>query len=70
MRVHTPERPSWDCLACGHLWPCDPAREELKADHDLVQLAIYMWDRLEEAVRDLPPTPATEMFERFLKWTR
>lgn len=70
MTIHTPQRPSWDCLACEQTWPCDPAREHLKADQDLVQLAIYMWNQLEQAVHDLPPTPAAEMFERFLKWTR
>jgi hypothetical protein len=69
VRTHTPERPSWDCLACGQPWPCDPAREELKAELDRVSLAIYMWNRLEESVRDLPPTPPAEIFERFIKWT-
>jgi hypothetical protein len=69
VRVHAPERPSWDCLACGQPWPCDPAREELKADLDRVSLAIYMWNQLEVAVRDLPPTPPAEIFERFIKWT-
>ena len=67
--AHTPYRSSWDCLACERPWPCDPAREELRADHDRVQLAIYMWNRLEEAVTELPPSPAAELFERFIEWT-
>ncbi|MBL7260752.1 hypothetical protein JKJ07_41330 [Actinoplanes sp. LDG1-01] len=66
----TAARPSWDCVACGQTWPCDPAREELRSDMDLVELAIYMWDRLDEAVSDLSPNPPAELFERFLKWTR
>ncbi|ROP29304.1 hypothetical protein [Couchioplanes caeruleus] len=66
--AHAPHKPSWDCLACGRPWPCDPAREALAADMDFVRLACFMWDALEEAVRDLPPTPATELFQRFLTW--
>ncbi|WP_238489043.1 hypothetical protein [Actinoplanes flavus] len=37
--------------------------------HDAVQLRIVRWDALEEAVKILPPTPPTELFERFLHWT-
>ncbi|GAA2709283.1 hypothetical protein [Actinoplanes palleronii] len=68
-QVHTPGRPSWDCVACEQLWPCDPAREAMKAEMAATPLAILMWSMLDEAVRDLPPTPATELFERFVKWT-
>jgi hypothetical protein len=67
--VHAPDRPSWDCLACSRPWPCDPAREALKTEMDMVGLATHMWERLEEAIRDLSPTPAVEAFERFIKWT-
>ncbi|RZU54384.1 hypothetical protein EV385_6335 [Krasilnikovia cinnamomea] len=67
---HTAERPSWDCRACGRPWPCDAAREGLRGEMDPVALAIYMWVNLEEAVRDLPPGPALELFERFIRWTR
>ena len=67
---HLPHRPSWDCLSCGRPWPCDPAREELAARLDGVALAIYVWDRLEEAAGELPPTPSQELFDRFLRWTR
>jgi hypothetical protein len=67
--VHAPDRPSWDCLACARPWPCDPAREALKTEMDMVGLATHMWERLEEATRDLSPTPAVEAFERFIKWT-
>jgi hypothetical protein len=35
-----------------------------------VPLATYMWERLEEAVMELPPsTTLPEFFERFIKWT-
>lgn len=66
---HVAHRPSWDCLACGKPWPCDPAREELRTEMDLVQLAIYMWANLEEAVGDMPVSMG-DMFDRFISWTR
>jgi hypothetical protein len=28
-----------------------------------------MWDYLEEAARDMPQAPASELFDRFLRWT-
>lgn len=67
---HDPHRPSWNCIACGRSWPCDPAREQLAGRLDQIGLAMYAWDRLEEAVGDLPHAPAWELFERFLAWTR
>jgi hypothetical protein len=66
---HIEERPSWDCGACGKPWPCDPAREELAAALDPVALRIQMWTRLEVAALDMPHGPASELFERFLRWT-
>lgn len=67
---HLADRPSWDCRSCGKSWPCDPARESLKAEMDRIQLAIYCWVNLEEAARDMPTVPASEFFDRFLAWTR
>ncbi|MBW6434507.1 hypothetical protein KZ829_12270 [Actinoplanes hulinensis] len=26
---HQPDRPAWDCLACGEPWPCAPGKVEL-----------------------------------------
>jgi hypothetical protein len=26
---HQPDRPTWDCLACGEPWPCAPGKVEL-----------------------------------------
>ncbi|MFI5490961.1 hypothetical protein [Actinoplanes sp. NPDC051859] len=66
---HIAARPSWDCRWCGKPWPCDPARECLIVELDRVQLAIYMWMHLEEALADLPPGPPAELFERFIRWT-
>lgn len=67
---HLARRPDWDCLACGKPWPCDPAREKLRKELGLVQLAVYMWGNLEAAAFDLPDLPISEAFDRFLVWTR
>jgi hypothetical protein len=67
---HAAERPSWDCLSCGRPWPCDPAREHLASRLGSVALAVHMWEWLDEAVGDLRALPASELFERFLSWTR
>jgi hypothetical protein len=67
---HVAERPTWDCRACGKPWPCNPAREALVTEMDPVGLAIYMWLNLEEAVMDIPRGPASQLFERFIRWTR
>ena len=68
--AHLPDRPGWDCLCCGRPWPCDPAREHLVARLDRITLAMYAWDRLEEAAGELPSTPPAELFDRFVRWTR
>ncbi len=67
---HQPRRPSWDCLACRQPWPCDPARERLRLLYVRTTLSILMVDRLQEAVHDLPTTAPSELFDRFLAWTR
>ena len=69
-RGHVAGRPSWDCLACGRPWPCDPARECLAAAMDPIQLAMDAWTCLERAVGELPSRPAAEAFDRFVAWTR
>ncbi|GAA4928588.1 hypothetical protein [Actinoplanes utahensis] len=66
---HSPARPSWDCRSCGRPWPCHPARSELVRDRGRVDLAVLMWEHLEEAARDMPHAPASELFDRFLRWT-
>jgi hypothetical protein len=66
---HDAGHPSWDCLACGQPWPCNMARDALKAVLDRMQLAVYMWARFDEAVNELPPHLPSELFKRFLKWT-
>jgi hypothetical protein len=67
---HEPEKPSWDCARCGKSWPCDPAREHLASYLGRIALAIHMWERLDEAAGDLRTLPPSELFERFVSWTR
>ncbi|MEV6301588.1 hypothetical protein AB0M02_19415 [Actinoplanes sp. NPDC051861] len=68
---HTWQRPTWHCRACGHAWPCAPARADLAADGaDRVSLAMYMWGNLDRAVVDLPRRTPAELFERFVGWTQ
>lgn len=67
---HAPRRPSWECRACDHPWPCDPAREHLMGTSNRVELATSAWERLSEAVEDMPTAPPRELFERFVAWTR
>jgi len=42
----------------------------LVIEMDRVALAIYMWVNLEEAALDMPHGPVSELFERFIRWTR
>ncbi|BAL91685.1 hypothetical protein AMIS_64650 [Actinoplanes missouriensis 431] len=66
---HAPAQPSWKCESCGLPWPCPPARDRLTRENGRVELAVLMWDYIEEAARDMPQSPASELFDRFLRWT-
>ncbi|PRY17014.1 hypothetical protein CLV70_15710 [Pseudosporangium ferrugineum] len=63
---HEARRPSWDCVKCGRPWPCDPAREHMKAYLGWVALRIYMWGRLDEATHDLRTVPVRELLARVI----
>lgn len=67
---HTPDRPSWDCGACGKAWPCDPAREELVTTHGRTERLILLWFYFEDALTELPATPMREAVDRFITWAR
>ncbi len=67
---HQQSRPSWDCLACGRPWPCDPARERLAQLYGRTTISLFMVDRMLEAVRDVPTMQPSQLFDRFLAWTR
>ncbi|GLH97333.1 hypothetical protein Pa4123_26080 [Phytohabitans aurantiacus] len=70
---HTPQRPSWDCSCCGKDWPCSPARIQLSEQYGprRTDLAVYMAVQLGHAAGDLPAaTTSTQLYERFIEWTR
>lgn len=68
-REHVPNRPDWDCWSCEKPWPCDPAREKLAEDYDLVGLSVFMSERMVEAAKDMPTVKPAELFDRFIAWT-
>lgn len=67
---HTPDRPSWDCGACGKSWPCDPVREELATTHSRTERLILLWSYFEDALMELPTMPMGEAMDRFITWAR
>lgn len=67
---HLPARPSWNCRVCGQAWPCAAARAALSGSHGQMDLAVLMWNYLEEAAKDMPQAAASELFNRFLRWTQ
>lgn len=69
---HSPLRPSWDCGTCGQPWPCPPARVELGERYagDRVGLAVYVGMQLDHAAREMATADASDLYERFVSWTR
>jgi hypothetical protein len=67
---HQPVRPDWHCEACALPWPCETARQQLAADLDPIALAMNAWAHLELAAEDLTDISPTDLFTRFLAWTR
>jgi hypothetical protein len=74
--VNGPHEPNerWDCRSCKRAWPCDEARDELRAEykHQPAQLAIFMCKMLEYAAPVLVAAGLHPdvMFERFIAWTQ
>ncbi|MFG1916256.1 flavin reductase [Micromonospora sp. NPDC048898] len=69
---HLPSRPTWDCRTCETPWPCDPARVRLAETYgeNRVSLSMYLASLLDAALVEMPDTPAAELHERFVSWTR
>jgi hypothetical protein len=67
---HVAARPSWDCGRCGKPWPCDLAREQFAAEMTRTELAVMMSVDMVEAARDDDAIMPSELFDRFLAWTR
>ena len=68
--AHQPERPFWHCRSCRAAWPCDAARTELASSLPRTALAIYMTVQLGVAAGDMPSVEPSELYLRFLQWTR
>lgn len=69
---HPPLRPGWECELCASAWPCHIERVRLaeRFGADRVGLSTYMNGRLSQAARELPAVTPSELFERFVRWTR
>ncbi len=69
---HLLVRPSWDCAACDRPWPCDSAREQLRAEFATFPsvLRIYLAGQLADANAELVGANPIELYHRFLGWTR
>jgi hypothetical protein len=67
--AHQPERPSWNCLACGNPWPCQPAWEYLRDVFPSAALAIYLTTMLGLAAADMPDARPAILYVRFIEQT-
>jgi hypothetical protein len=68
---HKADRPSWDCGTCGAPWPCEPAREQIIAEHGAgTRLVLWMSIDMIDAARENPGLLPGQLYERFISWTR
>ncbi|MEH1168934.1 flavin reductase [Micromonospora sp. CPCC 205539] len=69
---HLPSRPGWACRTCEQDWPCDPARVRLAEAYgaDRIGLSMYVGSLLFVVTAELPAVAPTELYERFVLWTR
>lgn len=66
---HVPLRPQWSCRADGDPWPCEPAREQLRAEIAAAPVTLgYLYAQFLQAVEDLPGVPVGDLIHRFLGW--
>ncbi len=65
MTLHSPQRPSWLCAACGRSYPCLAALATLAAG-DLLTAQVYLAGLFVSAVDDLPAVPVADLYARFL----
>lgn len=71
---HLPRQPTWTCIECAGIapWPCEPAQTALLGAYraERVKLAVAMSIYLFRAAGDLPLLGPTELYRRFVRWTR
>lgn len=71
--MHRPLRPQWTCLADDRPWPCDSAKERLRAEYlgTPASLRIYLQDQAGIAAYDRRDDPAAEvqaLVNRIIGW--
>jgi len=70
--VHDPVRPDWNCVGCGHPWPCPTRQRQLVAEFAQAPASLYslMLTRFAEAAIDLPYAHTGDLHRRFVGWLR
>jgi hypothetical protein len=67
--AHQPDRPSWECPACGRPWPCTPAWEVLREQVLSAALGMYMVAMVNLAAGDMPGAEPGQLYARFIEPT-
>ncbi len=69
---HLPQRPSWECRACGDPWPCLPAKVEIEVEHAKdptpVGIRLHRMYRLAAWDADLPDAGDDALYARIVGW--
>jgi hypothetical protein len=72
---HQPDRPTWDCLACGAPWPCAPGKVELAEQGSVHRRSLRLYlescaiDMIDDR-RDGHPASGRDdsIYDRILGW--
>ncbi|MEV6297866.1 hypothetical protein AB0M02_00500 [Actinoplanes sp. NPDC051861] len=68
MTGHEPTWPTGTCIACGQLWPCEPAVAALIEEFgDGLPLAAALWCLFDEAAQALPLASFLALYERCVR---
>lgn len=67
--AHQPQRPSWECTACGDPWPCARAWEVLREQFPSGALGMFMVTMLTIAAGDMPAARPGILYLRFIELT-
>jgi hypothetical protein len=71
---HLPDRPSWNCKACGEPWPCPPAQKALSEEFAVFPtvLGLYLAGQYVDAQRDFIERGerSFDLYTRIVSWAR
>lgn len=67
---HGATRPTWYCIRCGKLWPCENAIAALRKHPNLLMMYKLMGRVVYMAWLDLAPADTDLHWRRFLGWLR